>query len=51
MSLREGGWDPLALLYCVNATFASWACHHVKTPQLVNVASTTSTTNTPLVVP
>ncbi len=50
MSLLEGDGIPLALLYCVDATFASWACCRVKIPWLINVASTTSATNTSMVV-
>ncbi len=31
VSVPEGDGIPLTLLYCIDATFASWACHHVKT--------------------
>jgi hypothetical protein len=41
----------LAILYCINETFAWWVCRRIKTPQLANVASTTWATNTSLVVP
>jgi hypothetical protein len=50
MSLLEGDGIPLTLLYRVDATFAAWACCRVKTLLLVNVVSTTSATNTSLVV-
>jgi len=51
MSLLEGDGIPLALLYHIDATFASWACRRVNTLQLANASSTTSTMNTFLMVP
>jgi len=49
--VSEGDGIPLTLLYHVDATSTSWAYNHIKTPQLTNVASTTSIINTSLVVP
>jgi hypothetical protein len=51
VSVLEGDGIPLTLLYHVDATSTSWAYSHIKTPQLANVASTTSIINTCLVVP
>jgi hypothetical protein len=51
ISLLEGDGIPLALLYCADATFASWACCRINTQQLANVVSTTLATNTSLAVP
>jgi hypothetical protein len=47
----ERGWDPIGLLYCTNATSASWACCCVNTSQLANATSIASATNTSLMVP
>jgi hypothetical protein len=51
VSLLEGDGIPMALLYHVDATFASCACCCVKTLWLVNVTPITLATNTSLVVP
>jgi hypothetical protein len=50
VSLLEGDGIPLALLYYIDETFASWVHRHIKTLRLANVASTTLTANTSLVV-
>jgi len=50
VSLFKGDGIPLALLYRVDATSASWACYCVNTLQLASVASISSAINTTLVV-
>jgi hypothetical protein len=49
-TIAGGGWDPIDLLYYTNVTSTSWVYRHINTPQLVNAASITSTTNTFLMV-
>jgi len=50
VSLLKGDGIPLALLCHIDATSTSWAYYRVKTLRLANVTSTTSATNTSLVV-
>jgi hypothetical protein len=51
VSLLEGDRIPLTLLYRIDVTSLSWACHRINTLQLANVAYITSATNTYLMVP
>jgi len=49
ITIREG-WNPLALLYHIDATSTSCVCHRVNIPWLANATSITSATNTSLMV-